>query len=68
MGFAPGTLRIDLEEKWGRKYPVVIDSWKRNWDKLSTYFNYSSAIRKLIYTTNTIEGFHRQVSPCRIGV
>jgi len=50
-----------LEEKWGKKYPVVIDSWKRNWDKLSTYFHYSSAIRKLIYTTNTIEGFHRQV-------
>lgn len=52
---------INLEEKWGKKYPVVIDSWKRNWDKLSTYFQYSDAIRKLIYTTNTIEGFHRQV-------
>jgi transposase-like protein len=50
-----------LEDKWGKKYPVVIDSWKRNWDKLSTYFQYSAAIRKLIYTTNTIEGFHRQV-------
>jgi hypothetical protein len=52
---------VDLEDKWGKKYPVVIDSWKRNWDKLSTYFQYSAAIRKLIYTTNTIEGFHRQV-------
>jgi transposase-like protein len=52
---------VDLEEKWDKKYPVVIDSWKRNWDKLSTYFQYSAAIRKLIYTTNTIEGFHRQV-------
>ena len=50
-----------LEDKWGKKYPVVIDSWKRNWDKLSTCFQYSAAIRKLIYTTNTIEGFHRQV-------
>ncbi|HVX00666.1 MAG TPA: IS256 family transposase [Candidatus Babeliaceae bacterium] len=50
-----------LHEKWGGKYPVVIDSWRRNWDKLSTYFQYSEAIRKLIYTTNTIEGFHRQV-------
>lgn len=50
-----------LQEKWGKKYPVVIDSWRRNWDKLSTYFQYSDAIRKLIYTTNTIEGFHRQV-------
>jgi putative transposase len=50
-----------LEEKWGKKYPVVIDSWKRNWEKLSTYFSYSAAIRKMIYTTNAIEGYHRQV-------
>ncbi|WP_146817937.1 IS256 family transposase, partial [Chitinophaga terrae (ex Kim and Jung 2007)] len=50
-----------LDQKWGKKYPVVIDSWHRNWDKLSTYFQYSDAIRRLIYTTNTIEGFHRQV-------
>lgn len=51
----------ELEVKWGKKYPVVIDSWHRNWEKLSTYFKYSPAIRKLIYTTNTIEGFHRQI-------
>lgn len=52
---------VDLEEKWGKKYPVVIESWQRNWEKLTTYFQYTDAIRKLIYTTNTIEGFHRQV-------
>jgi putative transposase len=51
----------ELKEKWGKKYPVVLDSWKRNWEKLTTYFQYSGAIRKLIYTTNTIEGFYRQV-------
>uniref|UniRef100_UPI00196A90A0 IS256 family transposase n=1 Tax=Chitinophaga parva TaxID=2169414 RepID=UPI00196A90A0 len=51
----------ELEGKWGKKYSVVLDSWKRNWEKLTTYFQYSGAIRKLIYTTNTIEGFHRQV-------
>jgi transposase-like protein len=50
-----------LSEKWGKKYPVVIDSWTRNWDKLSTYFKYPAEIRKLIYTTNTIEGYHRQI-------
>lgn len=50
-----------LEDKWGKKYPVVIASWKNNWHKLSTYFKYAKPIRKLIYTTNTIEGFHRQV-------
>jgi transposase-like protein len=52
---------LDLEEKWGKKYPVVIDSWRRNWDKLTTYFRYPDAIRKMIYTTNTIEGYHRQI-------
>lgn len=52
---------LNLEEKWGEKYPVVLDSWNRNWDKLSTYFAYTPHIRKLIYTTNAVEGFHRQL-------
>jgi len=52
---------LNLEEKWGKKYPVVIDSWQHNWDKLSTYFQYAEPIRKLIYTTNPIEGYHRQI-------
>ncbi len=50
-----------LAEKWNKKYTVVIESWQRNWSKLSTYFKYPQAIRKLIYTTNTIEGYHRQI-------
>jgi transposase-like protein len=45
----------------GKKYPVVTGSWHRNWDKLSTYFGYPAEIRRLIYTTNTIEGFHREI-------
>jgi transposase-like protein len=52
---------LKLAEKWEHKYPLVIDSWQRNWEKLSTYFKYHQAIRKLIYTTNTIEGYHRQI-------
>ena len=52
---------INLESKWGKKYPVVLDSWNRNWEKLSTYFSYSESIRKMIYTTNAVEGFHRQI-------
>src|SRR4051812_48916202 len=44
----------DLEEKWNKKYPVVIRSWRNNWHKLSTFFKYSEDIRRLIYTTNTI--------------
>jgi len=58
------TAELELEslaDKWGKKYPVVIDSWRKNWDKLSTYFDYTAPIRKLIYTTNPIEGYHRQI-------
>src|SRR5699024_2015250 len=48
-------VRMDeLEDKWSDKYPVVIDSWRRNWERLTTYFRYDKSIRKLIYTTNTI--------------
>ena len=50
-----------LKEKWNKKYPMVISSWEKNWAKLSTYFKYPAGIRKLIYTTNTIEGYHRQI-------
>lgn len=52
---------LQLEEKWGEKYPMVIKSWQSNWEHLSHYFQYSGEIRRLIYTTNPIEGFHRQV-------
>lgn len=55
-------LRLDdLEAKWGKKYEKVIESWRNNWPKLTSYFRYDAAVRRLIYTTNTIEGFHRQV-------
>lgn len=50
-----------LKDKWEKKYPIVIQSWERNWSKLTHYFLYPDAIRKLIYTTNTIEGYHRQI-------
>ena len=50
-----------LAEKWSKKYPVVIKSWQDNWHKLSTYFKYTEDVKRIIYTTNTIEGFHRQV-------
>ena len=50
-----------LAEKWNKKYPVVIKSWQDNWHKLSAYFKYTEDIKRIIYTTNTIEGFHRQV-------
>ena len=47
--------------KWNRKYPKIYKSWYENWATLSTYFKYPEAVRKLIYTTNAIEGFNRQL-------
>jgi transposase-like protein len=51
----------NLDNKWGKKYPVVINSWYANWENLSTYFKYPPGIRRIIYTTNTLEGFNRQL-------
>ena len=50
-----------LEATWGGKYPIVIQSWSNNWDNLSTYFDFPPEIRKIIYTTNALEGFNRQL-------
>lgn len=50
-----------LNDKWGALYPIVIKSWRDNWDNLSEYFQYTAPIRKLIYTTNTVEGYNRQI-------
>jgi transposase-like protein len=51
----------ELEAAWGRKYPLVIKSWRANWEELSAFFKYPEEIRRIIYTTNVIEGFHRQI-------
>lgn len=50
----------NLEEKWNDKYPIVIRSWRNNWEGLTYYFKYPEDIRRIIYTTNTIEAVHRQ--------
>ncbi|MEC7753860.1 MAG: IS256 family transposase [Bacteroidota bacterium] len=50
-----------LAGQWESKYPIVIRSWQNNWEKLTTYFQYTEPIRKLIYTTNAVEGYHRQI-------
>ena len=49
-----------LDEKWSKKYPLVINSWQNKWDNLSVFFKYPAEIRKIIYTTNIIESVHRQ--------
>lgn len=50
-----------FENRWGEKYPAMVQSWKRNWEGLCTFYNYPEEIRKIMYTTNSIEGFNRQV-------
>jgi putative transposase len=48
-----------LHEKWGDKYAIAIRSWQNNWEDLATFFAYPAEIRRLIYTTNSVEGYHR---------
>jgi len=49
------------EEKWGKKYAVVFKSWRANWHRLANFFKYPANLRKIIYTTNPIESYHRMV-------
>ena len=51
---------MTFKEKWGKQYPSCVKSWEDNWDILSTFFAYPPEIRKIIYTTNIIEGLNRQ--------
>jgi transposase-like protein len=51
---------LKLDEKWGKLYPIVLQSWNNKWENLSVYFKYPPEIRKVIYTTNIIESVHRQ--------
>lgn len=52
---------LKLAEKWGDRYPAAIRSWENNWTELSTFFDFPAQIRRLIYTNNAIEGYHRQL-------
>ena len=49
------------EQKWGSKYGIIFKSWRSNWNRLATFFQYPPALRKIIYTTNPIESYHRMV-------
>lgn len=51
---------LKLDDKWGKKYPIVLQSWQNKWENLSYYFKYPKEIRKIMYTTNIIESVHRQ--------
>ncbi|WP_432408327.1 IS256 family transposase [Wukongibacter sp. M2B1] len=51
----------EFKTAWGEKYPLIIKSWENKWDELTAYFKYPYDMRKLIYTTNIVEGYHRQL-------
>ena len=51
----------EFEQVWGQKYPLIVRSWRNNWPEISTFFKYPPEIRKIIYTTNMIESYHRQL-------
>lgn len=52
---------LELSERWGKQYAMAVRSWEQNWEELATMFDYPAEIRRLIYTTNTVEGYNRQV-------
>lgn len=52
---------LELGERWGDRYAVAVRSWERNWEDLATLFDYPAEIRRLIDTTNTVEGDNRQL-------
>ena len=68
----------EFEAEWGGKYPLAIKSWRQNWGELSPMFKYPEALRRIIYTTNALENFNRQLrkvtktksgsttNPCRV--
>jgi putative transposase len=58
---AAETALLQLAETWGDKYAVAVRSWENNWEDLATMFNYTPEIRRLIYTTNPLEGYNRQL-------
>jgi len=58
---AAETELLNLDSKWGEQYPIVIKSWQDNREKFTEYSQFTVGIRKLIYTTNTVEGYHRQI-------
>ena len=58
---AAETRLLELGERWGERYAIAVRSWETNWDVLATMFAYPAEIRRLIYTTNSIEGYNRQL-------
>ena len=49
-----------VKGKWGKKYPYAVSNWENNWEDVSSFFQFSGDIRRIMYTTNIIEGLNRQ--------
>jgi transposase-like protein len=58
---AAETALLELSAKWHDTYAIAVRSWENNWDELATMFDYGADIRRMIYTTNTVEGYNRQL-------
>jgi len=52
---------LELQDKWQGKYRLAVKSWVENWDLISNYFKYPPDLRKVIYTTNSVESYHRMI-------
>jgi len=50
-----------FDNKWSKQYKAMVTSWKRNWEGLTSFYNYPEPVRRIMYTTNSIEGFNRQI-------
>ena len=51
---------VDIREKWGKKYPYAVSNWENNWEDVSPFFQFPDEVRRIMYTTNVIEGLNRQ--------
>ena len=51
----------EFRENWDKKYPNILKSWDKNWTELTAFFEFPQEIRRIIYTTNTVESYHRMV-------
>jgi transposase-like protein len=50
-----------FEQAWGKRYPMSVISWRKQWDRLTTFFKYPVELRRIVYTTNAIESLHSQM-------
>ena len=56
-----------FEQEWCGKYPLSVRTWRENWTELATFFRYPVEMRRIMYTTNIIEGYHRQLRKATKG-